>query len=136
MQTPRRRNPSATGAFFLSGLPALLALAFLSACATRPSSRRAKPVAPAPTSVFTAPIHAEVGRVLRHDSADRVVVVEFVPQFRPGLDLTGRTLIVRDLDTLVEKARLTAAPYLRGRYLGAYVTEGLPAIGDEIVLAP
>jgi hypothetical protein len=133
MQTPRCRRISATGAFLFPALLSLLAVALLPACATRPSSRAA---ASAPKSVFAAPIHAEVGRVLRYDAADRTVVVEFVPQFRPNFDLTGRALIVRDLVSLAEQARLTAAPYQRGRYLGAYVTEGTPNIGDEVVLAP
>jgi hypothetical protein len=128
MPTPRRRSFPATGAFFFSAL----ALASLSGCATRqrPST------APAATTRYAAPINAELGRVFSYDAAAQTAVIELVPHFQPSASLSGSVLIARDLDTLAPRSRLRAAPYLSGRFLGAYVTEGAPAPGDEVVLAP
>lgn len=129
MPTPRRRLSPATGAFFFS----VLALACLPGCATRP--RKTAPPA-ASTTRYAAPVHAELGRVLSYDAAAQTAVIELVPHFQPSANLAGSTLIVRDLTTLTLRAKLRAAPYLSGRFLGAYVTEGTPAPGDEVVLAP
>ena len=129
MPTPRRRSLPATGAFFFS----ILALASLSGCGT---TARKAPAPPVATSRYAAPIHAELGRVFSYDAAAQTAIVELVPHFQPSANLSGSVLITRDLDTLAPVARLRAAPYLSGRFLGTYVTEGTPRVGDEVVLAP
>lgn len=131
MPTPRRRSLPATGAFFFSAL----VLASLPGCAT--VARKANSSAPpAATTRYAAPVHAELGRVFSYDAAAQTAVIELVPHFQPSANLSGSVLIARDIETLAPRSRLRAAPYLSGRFLGAYVTEGAPAPGDEVVLVP
>jgi hypothetical protein len=132
MPTPRRRPSAATGAFFFGALATLL----LAGCASNPGRRESRAARFAAEPTLTAPRHVELGRVLSHDAANRTAVIEFVPHFRPNPFLAGTPLIARRLDTLEPTAHLVAAPYQSGRFLGAYVEEGTPGPGDEVVIAP
>ena len=133
MPTPRRRLSAAPGAFFFGALAALLLLA---GCASNPGRRESRAARFAAEPTLVAPRHVELGRILGYDAADQTAVIEFVPHYRPDPFLAGTPLISRRLDTLQPTARLVAAPYQSGRFLGAYVEEGTPEIDDEVVVAP
>jgi hypothetical protein len=131
MKTPRRRRPTATGAFLFPALVACLAL-FLGGCLTfnRPKG------APAEPQTLLAPRHLEVGRIHSYDAADKTAVIEFAPHYRASPFLAGVKLLSRDPATLEPSARLLAAPYRSGRMLGAYVESGAPRKDDEVVIPP
>ncbi len=111
--------------------PLLLLLA-LSGCAATHS----KPLFKSPPPRYTAATNQEVGRVLRYDPGAATALVEISPLATPPADLAGRELIARNPDTLIPSARLVASPHRQNRVLGAYVTQGSPAISDEVVLPP
>lgn len=113
-------------------LPCAALLLALSGCATT----RTKPLLKAPPPRYTAATHQEVGRILRYDPAAATALVEISPLATPPAELAGRELLARHPNTLVPTARLTASPHRQNRVFGAYVVQGTPALGDEVVLPP
>jgi hypothetical protein len=111
--------------------PLLLLLA-LSGCA----ATRTKPLLKAPPPRYTAATHQEVGRILRYDSAAATALVEITPLASLPNELAGRELLARHPNTLAPTARLIASPHRQNRVFGAYVVQGTPALGDEVVLPP
>ena len=111
--------------------PLLLLLA-LSGCA----ATLTKPLFKTPPPRYTAATHQEVGRVLRYDPAAATVLVEISPIATPPAELAGRELLARHPDTLVPTARLIASQHRQNRVFGAYVAQGTPSVGDEVVLPP
>ncbi|MCX6937024.1 MAG: hypothetical protein NTU80_03885 [Verrucomicrobia bacterium] len=104
----------------------------LSGCATT----RAKSLLKAPPPRYTDATHQEIGRVLRYDPAAATALVEIMPLANVPNELAGRELLARHPDTLVPTARLIASPHRQNRVFGAYVVQGTPALGDEVVLPP
>lgn len=113
-------------------LPCAALLLALSGCA----ANRSKPLFKTPPPRYTAATHQEVGRVLRYDPAAATVLVEISPISTPPAELAGRELLARHPDTLVPTARLVASPHRQNRVFGAYVAQGMPSPGDEVVLPP
>jgi hypothetical protein len=104
----------------------------LSGCATT----RAKSLLKAPPPRYTAATHQEVGRVLRYDPGAATALVEITPLANVPNELAGRELLARHPDTLAPTARLIASPHRQNRVFGAYVVQGTPALGDEVVIPP
>ncbi|MBL9202198.1 MAG: hypothetical protein JNL39_16935 [Opitutaceae bacterium] len=73
-----------------------------------------------------------IGRVIAIDATRGTAVVELAIDAPAAAAAEGSELIARTLD-LQETARLRATRQLRGRILGAQVTGGQPAAGDEVV---
>jgi len=122
-------------------LLAWLAVAALSACGSsfkRGSERPGTPSSSATrqATTYLAPEHREIGRILFYDAAAQTALIEISPFIPFPPDLIGRALIVRHPDTLAPSARLVASGRRSGSILGAYVMDGTPAPGHEVVLPP
>ncbi|MBL9189011.1 MAG: hypothetical protein JNK23_16120 [Opitutaceae bacterium] len=106
----------------------LAAVLLLGACRTVP----AKPASIlAEDALFPSP-RLIVGRVLSHDAAQGIVIVELAGDAPPGAATDGAELMARTAE-LRETARLRASRVVRGRILGTQLVSGQPAPGDEVV---
>lgn len=111
---------------------ALVPLLLLAACASRPG-KVAKPAASADT--YALPAQPVVGRVVEVDVRHRTAVVRLngdganIPRAEHWQFWSRR-------DDLTPTARLEGSAQRFGNSLGVLIPEGLPAVGEEVVLAP
>jgi hypothetical protein len=91
---------------------------------------------PAPAALLQPSPLLLVGRVLAVDGTRHTVIVDVSPYASLPTVLAGRVLLARDPGDLHPTARLEASPYLRGLTLGTRLLDGLPVVGDEVVLLP
>lgn len=99
-------------------------LVFLSwGCATLPGPREDAEYELEP------PPSQKIGQIAWVDPGEKIAVVHLDPR-NPG---SYRSMASRN-DILVETARLERSEVQRGRMLGVRIIEGLPNVGDEVVL--
>jgi hypothetical protein len=122
-------------------LPLLAAFFFLFFAGCRSTQvGRVVPNAPshAPSAAdavhYAASPHKIVGYILAIDEPRDFAVIDLTADPLPAELRDGTALIVRTRD-LHKTARLSASRFLRGRTLGATILSGLPAVGEEVVLA-
>ncbi len=130
-----------------AALPLTLLAAFFFFAVSGCRSIEAGPVVPdgpsnatsAAATSSTQPTYAPspnriIGYILDIDEAQGLAIIDLTahplpPELHDGVELTVRT---RDLR---KTARLRASRIIRGRTLGATIVTGLPAVGEEVVLA-
>jgi hypothetical protein len=120
----------------------LAAFFFCGGCRTTEPVGRIVPDARSPASLsptnpahtYAASPHKIVGYILAIDESRDFAVIDLTADPPPAELRDGTALTVRTRD-LRKTARLTASRFLRGHTLGATILSGLPAVGEEVVLA-
>lgn len=121
----RTRQTASAGRYFRFVFFSLLLASFSWGCATLPNSDREAESDLSPTRA------RKIGRIAWVDPAEKIAVVQLSTRNRDPL----QTMISRN-DVLVRTARLQRSDMERGRSLGVRIIEGLPNVGDEVVLLP
>ncbi len=117
---PEQRRP--TGGFPLVIAVLLLIAANLGGCATLSSDQEAE------RTLFPSSL-AVVGHVVWVDRSENTAVIEL----KPGASVSIQPLLARN-DAMVETARLQATAMRQGQTLGTRIVDGLPNVGDEVVV--
>jgi hypothetical protein len=97
---------------------------------------RSQPLATVPTPNAPRPITASpnqiVGRVLSIDANLGFAILDLAPTAPAAALQPGARLIART-DDLRPTARLQVSRHRSGRTLGTVITDGQPAVGDEVI---
>ncbi len=111
--------------------PLAVFLFFLLGCRHPPGAPAASET-PAPSPAITASRNLTVGRVLSIDPNLGFVIVDLASS-APRAALLPDALLVSRTDDLHPTARLRVSRHVSGRTLGTVITDGQPAVGDEVI---
>ena len=109
--------------------PLLAVFFLLTGCQSKIVAPAESPAAP---RAITASANLIVGRVLAVDATLGFAILDLAPAAPSAALQPGARLIARTED-LRPTARLQVSRHQNGRTLGTVITDGQPAVGDEVI---